>query len=177
MEGCGIFDTRTPQQPNTSRSTYVPPTSPDLVISNLTYSIQEKNVDNYINCISPGAYSFIPDSKSQLLYGTIFQNWSINAERNYMNNLIAQTNSSATSDLFLDNANLTSLSPDSAVYQANYTVVFQHNRTDIPKSAVGTITLFLKANESNLFYIVKWEDFRMNDTDFTWSALKANFSN
>lgn len=175
--GCGLFDTRNPQEPVTTRSTYVPPTSPSIVISNLTYAIEEKNSTNYISCLSPDEYVYVPDSKSLSLYGQIFQNWDINSEKFYFDNLIAQTNTNASSNLFLSNPSLTQITPDSATYSAEYIVVFQHNRTNVPKSAEGNMRLTLKADQSNFFYIEKWEDYRQHDTDFTWSELKANFSN
>lgn len=177
IAGCGIFETRTPEVPVTVRSTYVPPTTPDLLITNLKYSILEKNTDNYIKCINSGRYVYVPDSKSQQIYGIIFQNWNQASERNYLTNLISQTNASATSTLFLDNPNTTVIAPDSVIYKADYIIVFQHNRSNIPKSAVGNFTLTLRSDENNLFYINRWEDYRKHDTDFTWSELKANFSN
>ena len=177
LKGCGIFETRTPEQPVSVRSTFVPPTTPDLLITNLKYSLLEKNTENYIKCISPVRFSYVPDSKSQLIYGTIFQYWNITSERNYLTNLISQTNSDATSTLFLDNPHITTITPDSVIYKADYIVVFQHNKSSVPKSSIGNMTLTLKADESSLFYINKWEDFRNHDTDFTWSELKANFSN
>ena len=112
-----------------------------------------------------------------MIYCTIFQNWNINSEKNYYNNLISQTNTDASSTLFFDNPITTNITPDSVIYQADYIVVYQHNRSNVPKSAIGNLTITMKANESNLFYIEKWEDFRKHDTDFTWSELKANFSN
>jgi len=175
--GCGLFDTRTPQEPVTVRSTYEPPTSPIIVISNLTYSIEEKNSTNYISCLSPDEFMYVPDSKSLSLYGQIFQNWDINSEKFYFENLISQTNTNASSNLFLSNPSLNQITPDSAIYSAEYIVVFQHNKTNVPKSAEGNLRLTLKADLSNFFYIEKWEDYRQNDTDFTWSELKANFSN
>jgi len=177
IKGCGLFETRTPEQPVTIRSTFVPPTTPDLLITNLKYAILEKNSDNYLKCISPVSYFYIPDSKSLLIYGTIFQNWNSQSEKNYFNNIISQSNTNSTSTLFLDNTSITTISPDSVIYKADYIIVFQHNRANVPKSGIGNMTLTLKANENNLFYINKWEDFRKNDTDFTWSELKANFSN
>ncbi len=175
--GCGLFGTRTPESPVTVRSTFEPPTTPEAVIRNLSYSIEEKNSNNYMKCLSPDNFVYVPDSKSQSLYGTIFQNWNLNSERFYYENLIAQTNSTASSTLFLSDTLLNQITPDSAVYTAEYIVVYQHNRTNIPKSAVGNTRISLKANESNFYYISKWEDFRRNDSDFTWSELKANFSN
>lgn len=175
--GCGLFGTRTPEDPVTVRSTFEPPTTPEAVLRNLAFSIEEKNSNNYMKCLSPTSYVYVPDSKSQSLYGTLFQNWNLNSERFYYENLIAQTNSTASSTLFLSDTLLNQITPDSAVYTAEYIVVFQHNRTNIPKSAIGNTRISLKADESNFYYISKWEDFRRNDSDFTWSELKANFSN
>lgn len=175
IKGCGIFDTRAPEMPNNIRSTYLPPTSPEIVLDNLSFAIQEKNSENYLKCISYGNYTYIPDSKSQLTYGQIFLNWDRISEKHYMDVLISNTNSSSTSVLFLDNKNLELINSDSATFNAEYIVVFQH-RLNYPKSAKGNITLYLSADENNLFNISRWEDFRRNDTDYTWSELKANFS-
>ena len=173
--GCGLFDTRDPETPNTIRSTYIPPTTPEIVIDNLSYSLLEKNSGNYSKCISQSQYSYVPDSKSQLTYGQIFINWISQSEKHYLDNLISRTNAASTSVLFLDNKNLTLINSDSATFSAQYIVVFQH-RLNFPKSAKGNLTLYLSTDENNLFEIKRWEDFRQHDTDYTWSELKANFS-
>jgi hypothetical protein len=178
FKGCGIFETRDPQDPQTIRSTFYPPTSADLVIDNLTFAIQEKNSENYNKCLSSANFTFIPDSRSQQEYEQIFSGWNKLAEKHYLENLIvAQEGGNSSSVLFLDNERLTQLSSDSARYQADYIFVFQHNRANVPKSSRGRISLILAADDDALFYIRKWEDFRQNDTDFTWSEFKANFSN
>lgn len=175
IKGCGIFDTRSPEPPNNIRSTYLPPTTPEIVIENLSFAIQEKNSENYLKCIAQSDYTYIPDSKSQLTYGQIFLNWNRQSEKNYLDILVSNTNNASTSVLFLDNKNFTLINSDSATFNAEYIVVFQH-RLNFPKSAVGNMTLYLSADENNLFNISRWEDFRQNDTDYTWSELKANFS-
>lgn len=177
LSGCGLFETRTPEDPVRTRSTFIPPTSPDALIQNLGSSIAEKNSTNYSKCISSVYYKYVPDSRSQLLYGHIFENWSYSSEKLYLDNLISQTNANAPSNLFLSNKIVTLISTDSATVSADYIVVFQHNRANIPKTSVGNFRLTLTADESNYFYINIWEDFRRNDTDFTWSELRANFSN
>lgn len=177
FQGCGIFDTREPESPETVRSTYIPPTSADIVVDNLGFSIQEKNSENYSKCLSSVSFQYVPDSKSQLLYEQIFLNWNLLAEKHYLDNLISQTDQTSSSVLFLDNERFTQLSSDSATFQADYIFVFQHNNTSIPKSGNGNILLTIAADENSLFYIRKWEDFRQNDTDFTWSEFKAKFSN
>jgi hypothetical protein len=177
-QGCGIFDTRDPEDPETIRSTYFPPTSADIVIDNLSYSIQEKNSNNYNKCLSMESYQYIPDSRSQLQYEQIFINWTVQAEKNYLDNLISrQEGGNSSAVLFVDNERLTQYSSDSAGYQADYIFVFQHNQANIPKSSRGRMSLILATDNDALFYIRRWEDFRQNDTDFTWSEFKANFSN
>lgn len=176
FNGCGIFDTRDPESPVTIRSTFVPPTTPELVVENLSFSIQEKNSVNYNKCLTDGQYEYVPDSKSLHNYGEIFSNWNKSSERRYIDNLIAATNATATSVLFLDNDEITLITSDSAVYTAEYVVVFQHNRSNVPKSAKGNISLYLSTDDDNLFSIKRWEDFRQNDNDFTWSEFRANFS-
>ena len=177
LVSCGLFDTRTPQTPNTTRSTYIPPTTPDAVLSNLTYSIVEKNSTNYMKCLYTSQYQYIPDSKSQGNYGIIFSSWNINSEKFYLDNLITRTDQNSSSNLFLSNTVTSQISADSAITTSDYIIVFQHNKANIPKSSVGNFTLTMKTDENSLFYISKWEDFRNHDTDFTWSELRANFSN
>ena len=177
-QGCGIFDTRDPQEPETIRSTFFPPTSADLVIDNLSYSIQEKNSGNYNKCLSSENFRYFPDSRSQLQYEQIFIDWNILSEKNYLDNLISrQEGGNSSAVLFLDNELLTQFTSDSARFQADYIFVFQHNQANIPKSSRGRMSLILATDSDALFYIRRWEDFRQNDTDFTWSEFKANFSN
>ena len=49
VAGCS---TRTPEAPDTGRSTYFPPTSPATVLSNLRYAVLEKNTENFMLCLS-----------------------------------------------------------------------------------------------------------------------------
>lgn len=175
-KGCGIFETRDPEVPLTIRSTYFPPTSADIVISNLTYSIEEKNSENYRKCVSDINYQYIPDSRSAQIY-EVFATWDKTAEKRYLDNLIARTDQNSTSQLFLSNQRLRQISSDSAIFQADYIFVFQHNNPGTPKSGKGNLLISLATDEDDLFYMRKWEDFRQNDTDFTWSEFKANFSN
>jgi len=176
FEGCGIFETRDPESPQTVRSTYLTPTSPDIVIDNLTFSIAEKNSENYSKNISEMSFQYVPDSKSLLLYEHIFSTWNKQSEKFYLDNLIGVTAPSSSSVLFLDNKRFTQISSDSALFQADYIFVFQHNRAGVPKSSRGNVNITLASDSDDLFYIRKWEDFRQNDTDFTWSEFKANFS-
>lgn len=174
VKGCGIFETRDPEPPEEVRSNYVSPTTADLVLTNLENAIAEKNSENYIKCLSAENFQYIPDSRSLQNYKIIFTEWDQLSEKRYLDNLIINTPS--TSALFLSNKRLTQVSPDSAVFQANYQVVFQHNQQNIPKTAKGNLIFNIATDANDLYYVRRWEDFRQNDTDFTWSELKANFN-
>lgn len=176
LNSCGIFETRDPETPQTIRSTYFPPTTAELVIDNLSYSILEKNSDNYLKCISAADFKFVPDSRSLHQYEQIFLSWNRQSEKNYLDNLISQTNPTSSSVIFLDNTRMTQYTSDSASFQADYIFVFQH-RASLPKSGSGNLTITIATDDDALFYIRKWEDFRQNDSDFTWSEFKANFAN
>jgi len=176
VKGCGIFETRDPEVPVTIRSTYFPPTSADLVIDNLTYAIEEKNSENYSKCVSDMSFQYVPDSRSAQIY-EVFASWDKSAEKRYLDNLIARTDPNSTSQLFLSNERLRQISSDSAIFQADYIFVFQHINAGTPKSGKGNLLISLATDNDDLFYMRKWEDFRQNDTDFTWSEFKANFSN
>lgn len=177
VKGCGLFETRDPEQPETRRSTYSPPTSAQIVIENLSNSILEKNSENYNKCFSSVKYEYVPDARTLQLYEILFANWNQASEKRYLDNLILETDNDQTSVYLPSGARYTQITPDSAIYQATYNIIFQHRRTNVPKSGKGNLNIVISTDENDLFYIRKWEDFRQNDTDFTWSELRANFSN
>jgi hypothetical protein len=60
---------RDAEAPVTSRTTFVPPTSPDLVMVNLQFSVIEKDINNYMACFvdtsySTKRYTYVPDVDS-----------------------------------------------------------------------------------------------------------------
>lgn len=177
LNSCALRDDETP---TISRNTFVPPTSPDLVMVNLQFSIIEKDVNNYMSCFvdsnySTRSYSYVPDVISQIQY-PIFQNWKLSNEKTYFTSLLSLMNESATSNVFFSNPVLNTLS-DTAVYDADYLLRADHQKTNVAKTLKGKIRLILSADSRNLWSIHKWIDFQSMNSDTTWSVLKANFSN
>jgi hypothetical protein len=74
ISGCGLFETRTPEYPDTDGGTFIPPTSPDIVIDNFVECIKNKNIDNYISCFVETGYSFIPSSNASATFPSFFDN-------------------------------------------------------------------------------------------------------
>lgn len=178
--GCDLFAPRDVEPPSDPRSNFTPPTIPDFVIVNLQFAIAEKNLNNYMQCLTDSAFSgrsfrFFADVSSQVQY-PILNNWSVNQERTYYTNLISLTEPSATSNLFVSNEQMqTGL--DSAIYDADYLLVFSHNQNTVAKTVKGKLRFILKPDTRNLWSINTWSDFKVNSSDTTWSVLKANFSN
>ncbi len=177
LHSCALRDD---EEPTTSRTTFVPPTSPDLVMVNLQFAVIEKDVNNYMACFvdstySSRRYSYVPDVISQIQY-PIFQNWKLTNEKSYFTSLLSLMNENATSNVFFSNGTLNTLA-DTAVYDADYLLRADHQKTNVAKTLKGKIRLILSADSRNLWSIHKWTDFQSAETDTTWSVLKANFSN
>jgi len=175
--GCSL---REVENPVTSRTTFVPPTSPDLVIINLQFSIIERDVNNYLQCLvdtnySPRRYSYTADVSSQIQY-PIFRLWNMQNEKTYYTSLISLINPESNSNLFLSNTTLNTFG-DTAVYDADYLLRFDHQKTSVAKTLTGKIRLILGSDSRNLWSVHNWIDIKAGSADTTWSVLKANFSN
>lgn len=178
--GCGLFETRDVEIPNTPRSNFIPPTTPDIVITNFTSAIFQRDINNYTSCISDSSFGganfrFIPDVISQGTY-PIFSSWDKSKENSYFTNIVNLTAESSTSNLFLTNVT-TNISNDSAVYDSDYLLIFNHSRANVAKQAKGKLRFVITHDTRNLWAIKSWTDFRVNDSDTTWSVIKANFAN
>jgi len=180
IQGCGLFETRDVEPPSNTRSNFIQPTSPDIVLTNLIFSIAEKDLDNYMRCFVDSAFSvrrfnYIPDALSQSSY-PVFLNWNLNSERIYFSNLVSATFTDASSNLFADNEILNT-AIDSAVMDLDYILVFNHNRNNVAKELKGKLRFVMGTDSRSLWSIHTWYDFIDNNDDTTWSVLKANFVN
>ena len=187
LAGCNLFSTRTPETPINKKSSYVPPTSSDIVIKNLQASIAEKNVDDYISCLSEfsdisgsSKFTFKPTSDVFAAYASIFQNWNLDAERKYFNTMINRIPNDIVPDLKLFNQQTIALQPDSVMYAFDYILNVQHSLEGAPKIVSGTmqLTIILK-QATGLWSISTWIDTKSsNDTiPYSWSWLKVKFFN
>jgi hypothetical protein len=72
ISGCALFETRTPEPPTGGTGTFVPPTSPEIVIDNFIDCIRNKNVDNYISCFADSGFFFTPSSNAATAFPSFF---------------------------------------------------------------------------------------------------------
>lgn len=174
--GC-LREAETPVDP---RSTFIPPTSPQYVIVNLQSAILEKNINNYLLCFvdtnfSSKKFTFLAEVSAISQY-PVLKFWNFTNERYYITALISATPTQSSSNLFLSNTNMIQTS-DSAVYDADYLLYFDHTRQNVPKTVRGKLRFIIAPDSRNLWSIHTWTDYKATENDTTWSILKANFLN
>lgn len=170
---------RNDELPVTSRTTFIPPTSPELVIVNLQYAIIEKDLNNYMMCFidtnyNTRKYSYIPDVISGIQY-PVFRFWNTTNEKGYYNKLLSLTDPASTSNLFFSEMKWENYS-DTAIFDARYLMRFDHTSSNVSKNLKGKLRIILSSDSRNLWAIHKWIDFQSVSTDTTWSVLRGVLS-
>ena len=175
FQGCDIFQTRDPESPTQTTSTFNPPVSPDIVLQNLRFAVSEYNIDNYMRCFTDTAvrsYVLIPAQEVRANFEGVFQQWDLQTERRYFQNLGQPSGASPLLTLVSQQQNVTA---DSVVYTMNYTFYFPHRRTSVPQIVRGNMQVYLGVDNQRRWSIYRWEDFKTT-ADTTWSYWRAVFS-
>jgi hypothetical protein len=180
LYGCDIFQTRTPQPPQQGQSNFIPATSPDIVMQNLRNAIAEKNVNNYLSCLSDTSFggrkfTFVPPPDVYRQYAQIFLAWDKNSEQAYFDNLTVQSSATSSPALTLSSVSLTGPIGDSATYSATYSLLWPNKVSGYPQSVEGNLQFYLGVDKNQNWAIYKWIDLRVADS-LTWSEMKARFS-
>jgi hypothetical protein len=170
---CDLLDTREPETPNVGGNTFVTPTTPDILFHNLAEAFQDKILENYMACFVDAAFTekqfkFVPSAGSI----SQFEDWNLESERSYFNNLRTVPGDGIPITLTLTNE-ISNTSSDSAVYQFDYSLIVpiagqQENNTYRGKA------LFRIYQNSNQWSIGEWEDIKIDDFP-SWSELKGRY--
>ena len=172
---CDLLSTRTPENPDTQRTTYVPATTPDLLFLNLKNSLKEKVLENYFSSFvdlsfSPIPFVFVPSTESVASFPTL-ATWDLPAEKQYFNNLISKTKDNIPIILDLQNENKNTTG-ESAVYQYEYIISLTPSDDNLSDSYRGSVRFTINLDSRNQWVITKWEDFKVGSNP-TWSDLKG----
>ena len=178
MAGCDLLQTREPEQPSASGSTFVPPTIDSIVISNLQFAIGEKNKENYLRCLvgtnfSDKVFQFQPTSESAAKYASVFSNWTVASEEQYFKNL-SESKPGGFARLDFFNPVFAQRPPDEVLFEAKYHLIFQHQNSSIPQEGRGNVQLSLVRDGRSSWSIYRWIDFR-DTSEITWSDFKGSF--
>lgn len=172
------FATRDPEPPSGEQTSWVQPIAPEIVLTNLQSAIREKSVENYIRCFGLSddvrrGFTFKPEISVANNYRGVFLNWSIDEERNYINNLFSFIPSDSLSVLFLTDVTEIQFG-DSVITSKEYDLIVAHSNSSAPGSVSGRMELSLKKGSDALWFISRWADFKTSELP-VWSLLKAQF--
>jgi hypothetical protein len=177
---CNIFETREPESPSQSSSTFVPATDPSLVFSNVTNAFKDLNSVNYIKSFADSSsagrsFSFEPTQQAKIKYGGVFLTWNRQSEQQYFENLRSKIPSGAAATLSFESLTVQSLQSDSAQYEATYRLTVPHTVATLATVATGKAQFLLIADRSRNWVIWRWIDLTTSTSTFSWSDLKGAF--
>ncbi len=185
LAGCNLFETRSPEEPDTGKSNFVPPTEPEIVVSNFANAFIEKNTSNYTSCFSDTSltdaesFEFIPSTGALSQYPSLFLSWDTYSERQYFNSLSAKLPEGISPHLSLSNMEYDK-HPDSVIFAAEYIINIEQFETSSPSAYAGTIQLTITPRSNGTWSIRRWRDAPPPQGDTiqnTWSILKAEYYN
>ncbi|MEO5931875.1 MAG: hypothetical protein ABIR47_18215 [Candidatus Kapaibacterium sp.] len=180
LAGCGLFETRTPQNPVNAGSSFEPPTTPSVVLRNLESALNSANANDYRKCFSDTArglppFLFIPSAQGVAAAPTTFSTWGIAQEEQYILNVFSELQKGGVCSVTFNPSDVTEVPiSDSVQYSAHYAVSFPHSRENAERSAQGLLQFTMRQTKQNEWYISTWRDIAQ-DTSTSWSLIKARF--
>ncbi len=180
LSACDLFTTRDAENPDQTRSKFQPPVEPAIVIENLKSSLSDKNVQNYIACFvdtifADQTYNFSASSEAISLYQIFVQGWGLNEERRYFSSVTNRVPVDFPISLSLSNENYSSLSGDSLVYSATYSLNLPVSSSDpVPQNYAGNLQFNMLRDSRSEWVIYFWKDTKSESLP-SWSELKGSF--
>jgi hypothetical protein len=180
LAGCGLFDTRTPENPVNAGSSFEPATTPTVVLRNLESALASANANDYRKCFSDTskglpAYVFIPSTQGISAAPTKFNQWGVMQEEQYIRNIFSELQQGAVCTVVFTPSEVTEVPiSDSVQFNASYHVNFPHTRTGAEREAEGLLHFTLRLSRQNEWYITSWQDIA-RDNKTSWSLIKARF--
>lgn len=174
---CDILSTRDPEQPNTAGNSNIPAISPDILFNNFKSSIQDKILENYMQCLVD--QSFLQKEFkffSSTTQYPILNHWDIDLEKQSFVNLKSRLGTAGSIVLESSYTSTTQIG-DSAIYQLDYILTLSVNDQNINGvyKGRGEFKIFLDKRNPQQWVIVEWRDIAIGNS-LSWSELKGRLS-
>lgn len=171
--GCDLFSTRPAEPPNLPRSNFQQAVTPQILIENLVNSFKDKNVEDYLACLSDSSFTkkkfvFVPSSSSISQFPS---SWGTKSEELYFNNVMAKVSGNTQIILTLSNENY-SPQGDSVIYTASYSLNVPTIDPNMPTLYEGSLRFYITTDSRSIYSIDFWQDYSLNNQLPTWSELK-----
>lgn len=176
ITSCDLFTTREEESPKNLGSTFVPPTTPQLLFENLKNSLSEKILENYMASFVDSAFlssdfKYVAAAGAEATFQTL-SDWSLSAERIYINNVFSTVQQSRIT-LSLTNENSTPLG-DSSFYFYDYALTVPTENSDLPSTYQGSVEFTIRLDNRNQWVITRWRDIQIDNLP-SWSELRGRF--
>lgn len=174
LVSCDLLETRNPEEPKISRSSYKTPITPEILFENLINSFSQKNNESYKSCFVDQTFfdkpfKFIPSSAAAASDPALL-NWDIEKEMQYFFNL-TKGGESDNFSLKLNNEVWNTVN-EKRVYKYDYEIsVITSSGSN---KYFGTTQFEIYLDSRNQWTIVEWLDIQIEDKP-TWSDLKGAY--
>ena len=183
ISGCDIFNTRDAEKPTQPRSDFEPAATVDILIQNLINSLKDKDVTNYMTCLSDTSFTdkkfrFVPSNEAISTYPTLMD-WNERNEEQYFTNMSIKVNTNSQIVLTLKESSRNNFG-DSTFYTANYALnlPFVNSNSEVtPVIYEGTLTFKMIRDSRSVWSIYYWQDIKTSDSSSSWSDLKGSLAN
>ena len=174
LQSCDLFESREPENPDQTKSSYRVPVEPSDVIENLINSFKDKNANDYKKNFSTGAplvnkiFYFVPSSNVLNIFPP---DWTVAQEFQYFNNLVIDAPEALPIQLSFSDENY-EVQADSSIYSAKYFITVPVQNA-VPKIYEGNVRFLMTTDINSAWIIYYWEDIAQQGS--TWSELKLEF--
>ena len=178
VTACDLFTTRPSESPDQTKSNFIPPVEAMDVISNITNSFSDKNVQNYMRCFvdtlfAEKGFGFSASSEAISLYQIFSQGWGLSEERKYFSSIINKVADYIPITLGLSDENITNFG-DSLIYSAKYTINVPVPFGDpFPQNYEGSLQFNMLRDSRGEYVIYYWKDIKSGVLP-SWSELKGS---
>lgn len=176
--GCDLFSTRDAEPPEKPRSNYQTAFTPEILISNFINSLKDKDIENYISCLSDSSFTnkiftFTPSSEALSQFPALGDNWNKSNESQYLNNIKVKIIDDLPITLTLSNSSQ-SVHGDSITFVSSYSLNVPLNDASIPSNYQGEMIFELIRDSRFVWSIYFWRDIKRTESP-SWSELKGRF--
>jgi hypothetical protein len=150
------------------------------VFDNLVNSFRDLSDVNYLRCLADSTngqpnFQFTPTSQAGGVYA-VFTVWNRQYEQQYFLNLRAALQAESLPSLTFSSEVTQNAFPDSQQFEKTYQLNIPHTRSDIAKVVRGKLqAVVVRESRSGFWYIRRWTDIALNQSDATWSDVKGVF--
>jgi hypothetical protein len=176
--GCvNPFGIRDPEIPIDPQSGWVPPLTPEQLLTNFQDAISGRNLDHYMRCLTDPTYSdrlyrFDPDPEVAVVYPDVFAVWDRNMEGYVAQQAFSLVPADSTLLLtFIEDVD-TFIASDSAVFVKRYRLKLPHEQSGLNTVFEGQVEWRLSPDQRGEWTIYRWIDNGLSGLD-SWSLLKA----